>query len=85
MKALVVGATGVVGSAALEHFLERGVDVVAVSRRRPLVSPGRPFVHLSLDLLDGDSTAEALTAVKGVTHVVYAALHEKPGLIGCVQ
>jgi nucleoside-diphosphate-sugar epimerase len=81
MKAVLVGATGVVGSAALEHFLERGADVVTVSRRRPHPPGAGRFEHLAIDLLDREATRSALGALRGVTHVVYAALFEKPGLI----
>jgi len=36
---------------------------------------------LSLDLLDAAKCAEVLGGMRDVTHVVYAALYEKPGLI----
>jgi len=76
---LVAGATGVVGHAALRRFAERGdCQVTAVSRRQPLDCRGAR--HRSLDLLDRDA-CRALTGELGdVTHLVYAALHEKPGL-----
>ena len=74
---LVVGASGLVGSAAAERFAGAGWDVVAVSRRRVEI-PGvrwRP-----LDLLDAEACAAAAGDLTGVTHVVYAALQEQPGL-----
>jgi nucleoside-diphosphate-sugar epimerase len=54
--------------------------VVAVSRR-----PGRPetpgsFRHVAVDLLDREKCSVALGAEQ-VTHLVYAAVHEKPGLV----
>ena len=51
MKAIVTGATGVVGRYLLQHLVERGDwDIVAVSRRRPDIA-GR-YEHLAVDLLD---------------------------------
>jgi nucleoside-diphosphate-sugar epimerase len=76
----VAGASGVVGASAVEHFASRGWNVIAVSRRRPDVVANR-FEHLPLDLLDGYASSEALSKLRGVTHVVYAALFEKPGLV----
>jgi nucleoside-diphosphate-sugar epimerase len=79
---LVVGASGLVGSAAVEAFLAVGYDVVAVSRRRPEVDRPEPFRHLSLDLEDADACRTAADALGAVTHVVYAAVAEAPGLVG---
>jgi nucleoside-diphosphate-sugar epimerase len=81
-KVLIVGASGLVGSATVDRFVERdGWEVVAVSRRKPdLVSAGE-FMHLSVDLRDADATAAAFGALEGVTHIVYTALYEKPGLV----
>jgi len=79
---LIVGASGVVGSAALERFLaddER--DVVAVSRREPEVDASRPFRHISVDLRDATATRSALGDLDDVEDVVYTALFEKPGLM----
>lgn len=79
---LVAGASGVVGSAALERFLGRdGWDAIALSRRRPDIDSQRDFRHLSVDLRDNAAAGEALRGLDEVTHVVYAALFEKPGLI----
>lgn len=80
---LIAGASGLVGNAALEKFLSRNgwSDVVAVSRRTPEVDTVRPFNHISVDLRDGEGARAALSEVQGITHIVYAALYEKPGLI----
>jgi nucleoside-diphosphate-sugar epimerase len=79
---LVAGAGGVVGSAVLERFGEHDeLELVAVCRRPPEVDVARPFRHLPLDLRDADATAAALGELRDVTHVVYAAVYEKPGLI----
>lgn len=78
-KALVVGATGVVGYAAMKAFGEAGIPTVAVSRRSPDQTYGAK--HVPLDLLDG-AACEAFVRDQGdVTHLVYAALYEKPGLV----
>jgi nucleoside-diphosphate-sugar epimerase len=80
MKALVIGASGVIGYAATKHFAARPEwDVVGVSRRRPLDLEGATLV--SLDLLDAGSCRAFAREHADVTHVVYAALYEKPGLV----
>ena len=81
--ALVAGASGLVGTAAVEAFLGAGYDVVAVSRRAPEVDSTRPFRHLSIDLRDGDASRAALAGLPpaGVSHVVYTAVSEAPGLV----
>lgn len=78
---LVVGASGLVGAAAVEEFLDQGAEVIAVSRRKPELHGSRPFRHLALDLRDRAATAAAMAELPGITHVVYAALYEKPGLV----
>ena len=62
---------------------ERGCDVVALSRRAPEVDSDRPFRHLPLDLRDAAACRAALTDLPpgAVTHVVYAAVSEAPGLV----
>lgn len=80
-KILIAGASGVVGAAAVDAFLADGWEVVALSRRRPETRSTRPYVHLAVDLRDAAASRAALGALSGVTHVVYAALFEKPGLI----
>jgi nucleoside-diphosphate-sugar epimerase len=80
---LIAGASGLVGNATLERVLSRNgwTDVIALSRRRPEVDSVRPFEHLSVDLRNADSARSALANVGDITHLVYAALYEKPGLI----
>lgn len=77
-RVLVIGASGLVGHAAAERFAHSGGwDVVALSRR-PVDIPGvrwRP-----LDLLDDRACRAVAGDLTGVTHVVYAALQERPGL-----
>ena len=80
-KVLIAGASGVVGSAAMEVFLADGWDVVALSRRVPEIRHKGPYQHLSVDLRDEAASHAALGALSGITHVVFAALYELPGLI----
>ena len=76
---LVAGATGLVGYAALKHFCnDPRTRVIAMSRRSP---PGFAGQHITLDLTDGAACADAAEALRDVTHVVYAALFELPGLV----
>jgi nucleoside-diphosphate-sugar epimerase len=79
-KVAIVGASGVVGRALLEHLHTESVPAVGLSRRAPADLPGSNF--LPLDLLDSDACARiAGNDLKDVTHLVYTALFEKPGLI----
>lgn len=78
---VIAGASGVVGVAAVEEFLENGWNVVAISRRSPEVKSKRSFRHLALDLRDATACRAAIRDLGAVTHVIYAALFEKPGLI----
>lgn len=77
-KVLIAGATGVVGRAVLDRFTARGdCSVVAISRRPPAATGA--FEHLSLDLTDSVACRERIGSLRGVTHLIYAALYEKPG------
>jgi nucleoside-diphosphate-sugar epimerase len=78
---LVAGASGLVGTAAVERFLSAGWDVVAVSRRAPEIDGDRGFRSISVDLRDATATAQAVRTLSDVTHLVYAAVFEKPGLV----
>src|SRR5580700_11044070 len=79
-KVLIAGATGLVGYAAMKHFAsEPGSEVIAVSRRRPDETFGARC--LPLDLADREACARLAPEFAGVTHLVYAALYERPGLV----
>lgn len=81
-KVLVFGASGVVGSAAIAAFADAGDwEVVGASRRKPAFIDDSTYQFLSIDLLDAENVSEAIGSLSGVTHVVYAALYEAPGLI----
>jgi nucleoside-diphosphate-sugar epimerase len=76
---LVAGATGLVGYATLKHFAGvSDTDVIAVSRHVP---PDTGARHLMLDLTDAAACQAASTMLRDVTHLVYAALFELPGLV----
>ncbi|WP_428491387.1 NAD-dependent epimerase/dehydratase family protein [Rhodopila sp.] len=76
---LVAGATGLVGYAALKHFSQApDCEVIALSRRSP---PGIKARHVTLDLTDAAACRDAAASLSHVTHLVYAALFELPGLV----
>jgi nucleoside-diphosphate-sugar epimerase len=77
---LIAGATGLVGYAALKHFTQHpGQDVIALSRRIPRETFGARFIPL--DLTDAARCRAMIRSLTGVTHLVYAALFELPGLV----
>lgn len=77
---LVAGASGLIGHAALEHFRRLGDwDVVGVSRQPPADLDGVRVV--TLDLTDAAACGDVLAMVGDVTHLVFAALQEGPGLL----
>jgi NAD(P)-dependent dehydrogenase (short-subunit alcohol dehydrogenase family) len=78
-KALIAGATGVVGRNLLRHLLTLADwEVIAVCRRKPHVE-GR-YEHVAVDLLDRAQTFEALKRPRGVTHVFFSAYIERLAL-----
>ena len=46
---VVVGASGVIGRAAVNHLKNAGIRVIGISRRRPDLLD---IEHISLDLMD---------------------------------
>jgi nucleoside-diphosphate-sugar epimerase len=79
-RVLVAGATGLVGYAALKHFGgQSDCEVVALSRRRPDETFGARW-H-PLDLTDAAACGSIASELGGTTHLVYAALYERPGLV----
>lgn len=77
---LVAGSSGLIGHAALEQFSrDGGWDVVGVSRSVPDDVPGARMI--ALDLTDPAACRRSVGALGGVTHLVYAALQEGPGLL----
>jgi NAD(P)-dependent dehydrogenase (short-subunit alcohol dehydrogenase family) len=77
----VVGASGVIGQAVTRHFATRSAwSVTAISRRTPLNCPGAGL--LGLELLDPEACRRAIATLGDVTHLVYCAVQERPGLVG---
>ncbi|QRP43125.1 NAD-dependent epimerase/dehydratase family protein [Amycolatopsis sp. FDAARGOS 1241] len=79
MTVLVAGASGLVGAACVTAFAEAGWHVLAVSRRAP--EAGVAFEHVPLDLTDAAAVSAAAPRFADVTHLVYTAVFEKPGLV----
>jgi nucleoside-diphosphate-sugar epimerase len=88
-KLLVTGALGVIGRAVVERLAQREhVQVVGLARRAPdgglvetLRSAAQPVQWVSCDLRDAAAARSALAPHQDATHLVYAALYEKPELI----
>lgn len=78
---LVAGASGVIGAAATEHFARLPEwRVTALSRRRPLLPGDVRFDHAAVDLHDLAGCTALAKRLAPVTHLVYAAASEAPGL-----
>jgi nucleoside-diphosphate-sugar epimerase len=78
---LIAGASGVIGAAALAAFARAGGwRVTALSRRRPVAAPDIAFDHRPADLTDASACAQLVAGLPPVTHLVYAAVAEAPGL-----
>jgi nucleoside-diphosphate-sugar epimerase len=73
---LIAGASGLVGYAALKHF---GAQAIALSRHAPAALHGAR--HMAVDLTDEAACRDAAAAWRDVTHLVYAALYERPNLV----
>lgn len=77
---LIVGASGLVGTAAANSFHNAGWRVIAASRRKPELL-GDHITHLPLDLQNKVQCASAIDGLGNISHVVYAAVYEKAGLV----
>jgi len=88
-KVIVTGALGVVGRAVVERLAAcDDVEVVGLARRAPdegflqaLRGARHPVEWIRCDLGDAQMTRAALAAHHDATHLVFAALHEKPELV----
>jgi nucleoside-diphosphate-sugar epimerase len=77
---LVTGASGLVGTGVLKAFQGlAGVKVIAVSRRPPIDTYGAEWI--SADLTDSAVCDALFSRMHDVTHLVFAALYEKAGLM----
>jgi len=88
-KLIVTGALGVIGRAVALRFAARpDVQVVGLARRAPdaglvlaLSRAPKRVEWVSCDLRDAAATRAALAPHRDATHLVYAALYEKPELV----
>ena len=72
-KALIAGATGVVGRNLLKHLLAiGGWEITALSRRKPDVQGA--YEHITVDLMDTAQCKAKLSHLSDVTHVFFAAV-----------
>ena len=72
-KALIAGATGVVGRNLLRHLRRTGEwEIVALSRRTPDV--GGAYEHIAVDLMNAHECKAKLGHLSDVTHIFFAAL-----------
>ena len=78
-KALIAGATGVVGRNLLKHLLAiKGWEIVTVSRRTPDVAGA--YTHICVDLANAAECKAKLGHLKDVTHIFFGALAPHPDL-----
>lgn len=68
---LVVGGGGIVGRTAINAFEGAGWNITTLSRGETTPGTGH---HIRADLLDPTSLEAASDALRGITHVFYAAL-----------
>lgn len=79
---LIVGATGVIGEAAVARFSAADDwDTIALSRRRPEPVTKGGFQHHAVDLRNTATCHAACKDFSKVTHVIYTAVSEQPGLV----
>lgn len=70
--ALVLGASGLVGSNLVKHLVELGTwRVLGASRAKAVAGPA--YEHIPLDLMNADQCREVLRRYPDVTHVFIAA------------
>jgi len=76
-KALIAGATGVVGRNLLKHLLATGGwEITALSRRKPDLQGA--YKHIAVDLMDAVQCKAMLGHLTDVTHIFFAAVTTDP-------
>jgi nucleoside-diphosphate-sugar epimerase len=76
-KALVIGATGVIGSYLANHLIQTDDwEVTGVSRHAPESQSG--IRYLALDLLNTAECRDRLQELTDITHIFYAAYQDFP-------
>lgn len=78
-RILIVGATGLAGAAAIEHFAAAPRWEVTGLSRRPRATRS-DVRHLALDLTDQAACRQQFARTQPFTHVLYAALYEEQSL-----
>ncbi len=79
-RLLVVGARGVVGRAAINHFDSLGGwEILGLARRTPDFRSSARFI--SVDLRNTAACRAMLADVCDVSHILYCANYEKPNLV----
>jgi nucleoside-diphosphate-sugar epimerase len=78
-KAIVTGATGVVGRNLALYLRDQGDwSVIGLSRRTPDIEAAHGvFQHIPIDLLDASECRRKLGGVSGITHIFHAAYVER--------
>lgn len=79
-RVFIAGASGVIGASVVEVFAAQGFEVVALSRRRPILPASIRYSHMPLDLADAAACEAFVRQNGGASHLVYAAVAEAPGL-----
>lgn len=75
-KALVVGATGIIGSYIFKQIRSlNDWEIIGTARHIPQENSEK---YVSIDLLDPRSIQENQAALKDVTHIFYAAYQDFP-------
>ena len=69
--ALVVGATGMVGTRLVEHLIGNGWSVIGLCQQPKTDS--NQLRYLSLDLLNIDECDDKLGGIHNISHMFYAA------------
>ena len=73
-KALVAGALGVTGRAAVNYLTSLGDwEVIGLSRRSPEFQTSAKYI--AVDLLDRSALEERLRGITDITHIFFAALY----------
>ncbi len=70
MTVLVTGASGDFGSCIIPEILDRGHEVVGLSRH-PHAMPSSGYRHVSADIRDADALTEAMADVDAVVHLAW--------------
>ncbi|GHJ90119.1 hypothetical protein NliqN6_6521 [Naganishia liquefaciens] len=78
MKAIITGASGVLGRAATKYFDAKGDTVIPLSFTRSSRADSRLPAYEKLDLLDFDATRAFFRAQKDIGVIVHCAAERRP-------